>query len=239
LLWIAPRTDHRDGPWVIGVASDPTTLTSFLGDLHWHLDGVMLLTYLLIGTLGLFAVRGIGRAYERRLESEVRERTEAMESAHAQMLQRERLATIGQTASVLAHEMRNPLASIKLALSDVQDSDRLSEREHRRVELVSGEVGRLDNLLSQTLDYVRPIRLVSDPVLLEDVLTQVLHHEEPWLATHEVRIRSIEKSTVPLQRHAQAALWGGRATGRTRLNSHDNGGVTRSGTGGAVLLGSP
>jgi hypothetical protein len=76
------------------------------------------------------------------------------------------------------------------------------------VELVSGEVGRLDNLLSQTLDYVRPIRLASDPVLLEDVLTQVLHHEEPWLATHEVRIRSIEKSTVPLQRHAQAAPLG-------------------------------
>jgi signal transduction histidine kinase len=189
LLWIAPRTDDRDGPWVIGVASDPTTLTSFLGDLHWHLDGVMLLTYVLIGILGLFTVRGIGRAYERRLESQVRERTEALEAAHAQMLQRERLATIGQTASVLAHEMRNPLASIKLALSGAKGLDCLPERERRRVELVAGEVDRLENLLSQTLDYVRPIRLASDPVLLDDVLTQVLHQEEPSLARHEVRIR--------------------------------------------------
>jgi len=191
LLWIAPVNGGpaAEGTWRIGVASDPTTLASFLGDLHWHLDGVMLLTYLLIGILGLFSVRGIGRAYERRLESQVRERTLALESAHAQILRRERLATIGQTASVLAHEMRNPLSSIKLALSGVRGSGGLAERERHRVDLVLGEVDRLDNLLSQTLDYTRPIQLSTDPVILDDVVTQVLRHEEPLLSRRGVRIR--------------------------------------------------
>ncbi len=191
LLWIAlgKSSPAPEGASTIGVASDPTTLASFLGDLHWHLDGIMVLTYLLIGILGLFSVRGTGRAYERRLESQVRERTRALESAHAQILRRERLATIGQTASVLAHEMRNPLASIKLALSGVKGSDCLAERERRRVELVVGEVDRLDSLLSQTLDYARPIQLSSDPVVLDDLLTQVLHREEPLLSRREVCVR--------------------------------------------------
>jgi hypothetical protein len=48
LVWVAPLESGE--PWgatrLIGVASDRKTLTSFLGDLHWHLDGVLILTYL-------------------------------------------------------------------------------------------------------------------------------------------------------------------------------------------------
>jgi len=191
LVWLGPLTVRGapDGHWRLGVASDRKTLASFLGDLHWHLDGVLLLTYLLIGVLGHFSVRGIGRAYERRLESLVRERTRALESAHAQMLAKARLATIGQTASVLTHEIRNPLASIKLALSSVRAAAGLAGRERRRIELVLGEVDRLDGLLSATLDYVRPIRLSTRPVPLDALLTQVLHRQAPLLSERRVSIR--------------------------------------------------
>jgi signal transduction histidine kinase len=135
------------------------------------------------------SVRGIGRAYERRLELQVRERTRALEAAHAEMLRKARLATIGQTASVLAHEMRNPLASIKLALSGVKGSDGLDERARRRVELVAGEVDRLDGLLRDTLDHVRPVQLSHKPVKLEDLLTGLLRQEEPLLRRRGLRVR--------------------------------------------------
>jgi signal transduction histidine kinase len=103
-------------------------------------------------------MRSIGRTYERRPESRVRDRTQALEAAHEEMLSKARLATIGQTASVLTHEMRNPLASIKLALSGLRGSHNLEDRERRRVDLVLGEVDRLDGLLSETLGYVQPVK---------------------------------------------------------------------------------
>jgi signal transduction histidine kinase len=163
-------------------------MKEFLGDLHWHLDGVMLLTYVLIALLGYFSMRAIGRAYERRLETQVRERSLALEAAHEEVLRKARLATIGQTASVLTHEMRNPLASIKLALSGLKGVDTIPERERRRVGLVLGEVDRLDALLSETLDYVRPIKLSTKPVVLDRLLMQVIHRQRPLLDERRLRL---------------------------------------------------
>ena len=170
LIWLQEIPSRKSGAWVLGVGRDQKKLTDFMGDLHWHLDAVMLLTYVLITLLGYYAMRSIGRTYERRLESQVRERTQALKAAHQEVLAKTRLATIGQTASVLAHEMRNPLASIKLALSGLPGSQGLDERERRRVDLVLGEVDRLDGMLSETLDYVRPVKLSDTPVDLDQLI---------------------------------------------------------------------
>ncbi|RLJ20496.1 hypothetical protein DJ031_05595 [bacterium endosymbiont of Escarpia laminata] len=149
----------------------------------------MLLTYVLITLLGYYAMRRIGRTYERRLESQVRDRTQALEAAHEEVLLKTRLATIGQMASVLTHEMRNPLASIKLALSGLRGSASLEDREHRRVDLVLGEVDRLDGLLSETLDYVRPVRLSAKPVDMNRLLSKVLKQQEPLLGEKGILLK--------------------------------------------------
>jgi len=189
LIWLEAIPPTQMGGWVLGVGRDQRTLAEFMGDLHWHLDAVMLLTYVLITLLGYYAVRGIGRTYERRLESQVRDRTRELEAAHEEMLSKARLATIGQTASVLAHEMRNPLASIKLALSGLHGSCDLEDRERRRVDLVLGEVDRLDGLLSDTLEYVRPVKLSGTPVDFDRVLTSVLKQEEPLMEEKGIRLQ--------------------------------------------------
>jgi len=191
LIWLQAIPSPKSSAWVLGVGRDQKMLADFMGDLHWHLDAVMLLTYVLITLLGYYAMRSIGRTYERRLESQVKERTQALEAAHEEMLSKARLATIGQTASVLTHEMRNPLASIKLALSGLQGSQRLEDRERRRVDLVLGEVGRLDGLLSETLDYVRPVKRSDTPVDLDQLLTRVLKQEEPLMEEKEVRLERV------------------------------------------------
>lgn len=188
LIWLQEMPSAEKSAWVLGVGRDQKMLADFMGDLHWRLDVVMLLTYVLITLLGYYAMRSIGRTYERRLESQVRDRTQALEAAHEEMLSKAKLVTIGQTASVLTHEMRNPLASIKLALSGLQGSRNLDGRERRRVDLVLGEVDRLDGLLSQTLDYVRPVKFSSTPVDLDRLLTRVLKQEKPLMEEKGIRL---------------------------------------------------
>ncbi|MEA3274100.1 MAG: ATP-binding protein [Pseudomonadota bacterium] len=188
LIWLQAMPVTETDRWLLGVGRDQKTLTDFMGDLHWHLDAVMLSTYVLITLLGYYAMRSIGRAYERRLESQVLARTRELEAAHEEMLHKARLATIGQTASVLTHEMRNPLASIKLALSGLKGSGNLENRERRRVDLVLGEVDRLDALLSETLDYVRPVKLSANPVVMDALLSQVLKQQEPIMREKGIRL---------------------------------------------------
>lgn len=189
LIWLQEMESLEADRWVLGVAKDQKTLTHFMGDLHWHLDAVLLLTYVLITLLGYYSMRRIGRIYERRLESQVQERTRALEDAHKEVLLKTRLATIGQTASVLTHEMRNPLASIKFALSGLRGSASLEKRELRRVDLVLGEVDRLDALLSETLDYVRPVKLSAKPVDIDSLLTEVLEQQEPLMEQKRIHLK--------------------------------------------------
>ncbi len=194
LIWMeeVAEADGNGDKYYLGIASDQHKFNDFLWELHWHLDAVLLSTYILIGLMGVFAMRGIGRAYERRLEALVNKRTQELEAAHEDVLAKTRLATIGQTASVLAHEMRNPLASIKLALSGMSNRDTLQERTRRRVELVVGEVDRLDSLLSQTLDYARPVLFSDHPVRFDQLLTMVIEQQQPLLDQHRLRIRRVE-----------------------------------------------
>jgi signal transduction histidine kinase len=186
LIWMQEIEQPGQNRWVLGVANDQKMLTEFMGDLNLHMDAVLFLTYILITVFGYLAMRGIGRHYERSLETQVAERTRALETAHEDILLKTRLATIGQTASVLTHEMRNPLASIKLALSGLRGAD-IGDRELRRVELVLGEVDRLDLLLAETLDYVRPVRLSSTPVYLEQLLSKVIKQEQPLIEQRQIQ----------------------------------------------------
>ncbi len=188
LLLVEPVSGGT-GQWRLGVSSDFGRLLEFMEELHLHLDGVLLLTYGLIGLVGFLVLRRVGRSYEASLEAQVRRRTEALEAAHRRLLDQARLAAIGQTASVLAHEMRNPLASMKLALSGLARGASLEARERQRLELVLGEVDRLDRLLHDTLDYVRPVVPDETPVSLDLLLDQVLELEAPLVEQAGLRLR--------------------------------------------------
>ncbi|WP_456408001.1 sensor histidine kinase [Thiolapillus sp.] len=191
----APK--DSDVQWVLGVSSDLSELLALMEELHLHLDVVLLITYGLIGLLGFLVLRWVGRRYESSLEQQVAARTLELEQAHEKLLDQARLATIGQTASVLAHEMRNPLASIKLALSGVSRSEGLGDREKQRVELVVGEVDRLEAMLSQTLDYVRPVVRDEVAVALDDLLDKVLALEEGLLAEKNLKLTRVKCRQCP------------------------------------------
>ncbi|HHH39774.1 MAG TPA: GHKL domain-containing protein [Sedimenticola sp.] len=192
-----PRDPGSGGPWNVGVVTDLGQLATFLDDLHWHLDTVLIVTYGLIALLGFLALRRFGRLYERKLEKTVAERTGELKRAHQEILDKTRLATIGQTASVLAHEMRNPLASLKFALSGIADSNCLAGRERKRVDLVLGEVDRLEQMLSDTLDYVRPVRMSEEAATLDELIDRVLQLEQPVIDRKQLRLDRTRCSRCP------------------------------------------
>ena len=206
LIWLQEMEIPEPGRLVLGIGKDQKTLMDFMGELHWNLDSVLLLSYLLIALLGYYSIRSIGRIYERRLESRIRERTHELNAAHREVLNKTRLATIGQTASVLTHEMRNPLASIKLALSSLKSSVHFEEREIRRMDLVLGEVDRLDELLSETLDYVRPVNRSVDPVDMDELYTTVIKQQKPLMEEKGIRMHHTCCSDCPSMHVDQAQM---------------------------------
>jgi two-component system, NtrC family, sensor histidine kinase PilS len=68
----------------------------------------------------------------------------------------ERLADLGGVASGLAHELRNPLASMMGAVDLLKQDPAMSSENRRLMEIAMREAGRLDQLVSHFLDYARP-----------------------------------------------------------------------------------
>jgi len=188
---------NKEAEWVIGITTDLGQLSGFLKDLHWHLDGVLFITYGLIILLGFITVRSFGRQYEQKLEQTVNQRTDELKAANQEIVEKTRLATIGKTASILSHEMRNPLASLKFAISGFSQSECLSKRERRRVDMVIGEVDRLEQMLSETLNYTRPVQIQDQPMHLDSLLDRVLQLEEPLLKKHGLALNRIRCRDCP------------------------------------------
>jgi len=76
--------------------------------------------------------------------------------SQADMIRAERLASVGRLASGVAHEIRNPLTSIKLLL---QNASRLKSTESlsgENLQLILDEISRIEAAIQGLLDYSRP-----------------------------------------------------------------------------------
>ncbi|MCK6511681.1 ATP-binding protein [Myxococcota bacterium] len=74
-----------------------------------------------------------------------------------QVKERERLAALGEMSAGLAHEIRNPLGAIKGA-AQLLDPKNLDESDREMLSIILEEVDRLNSVVSQFLDYARPMR---------------------------------------------------------------------------------
>ena len=74
------------------------------------------------------------------------------------LVERARLAAIGQFVSGIAHEIRNPLATITLALDHLKSVD-LPPNSAKRIALAAAEGARLARLLDEMLFYAKPMKL--------------------------------------------------------------------------------
>lgn len=109
------------------------------------------------------------------LEQEVANRTKELRIAQARLVERERLAAIGEFAAMIVHEVRNPLTTIMMGLTYAKKqlsggaaSDRLS--------LSLCEADRLQQLLNEILLYAKPQILQLSKVKIGEFLRELLEH---------------------------------------------------------------
>jgi len=87
-----------------------------------------------------------------------------------------RLAAIGELSARIAHEVRNPLASISGSVQLIAESGSIPEADKKLLEIVIRETSRLDNMVTEFLQYARPLppnrswfllnRLITDQITL-------------------------------------------------------------------------
>jgi signal transduction histidine kinase len=87
---------------------------------------------------------------------------------------KDRLAALGQMAANLAHEIRNPLASIEVSSSLLKRRLPVDAGERELLDKIIAEVRRLNRTITSSLEFVKPVSLSLAPADLEGVLDDAL-----------------------------------------------------------------
>jgi len=83
--------------------------------------------------------------------------TESIARFQRESAERERLSALGRLSTVIAHEVRNPLMIIKASLRPLQREPVSAEDVRAAVVDINDEVGRLNRLVDDVLDFARPV----------------------------------------------------------------------------------
>lgn len=86
----------------------------------------------------------------------------------------DRLAAIGKLAAGMAHEIRNPLASISGSIEILKEEGRASSRHQQLMNIVLREINRLNSLIEDFLLFARPSLPVKEPIQLNAMVEEVL-----------------------------------------------------------------
>lgn len=86
-----------------------------------------------------------------------RDVTQRRRAEHAERSMLKALASLGESAAMLAHEIKNPVTAVNLALRAV--ADKLGADEHAVLADLGASLKRLERQLRQTLDFARPLEI--------------------------------------------------------------------------------
>jgi len=128
------------------------------------------------------------------LEIEIARRTEELRIAQKKLVEQERLAAIGEFASMIVHEIRNPVTTILMGLNYFKRTYH-SFKDQERVTLALEEANRLQNLLKEILLYAKPQILKLENLEINKFVQEMLMylHEMPEAQKRKLKFISASK----------------------------------------------
>ena len=168
---------------------------------------------ILLFSLLLLVFGGVGITFIYRMENRHLARMQEME---AKIHQSEKLSSLANLAAGVAHEIRNPLNAIGMAIQRLQrefapeQAEQQSEY-NRFTDVLRSEVGRVNQIIEQFLFFARPARLELQAVPVKDILKDLLLLCQEAAAQQRVTLEEeIEANLPPLMLDRQRmheALW--------------------------------
>ncbi|OGD39570.1 MAG: hypothetical protein A2V45_08480 [Candidatus Aminicenantes bacterium RBG_19FT_COMBO_58_17] len=78
-----------------------------------------------------------------------------MEDANLKLIQAEKLASIGRISASIAHEIRNPLTSVKLNIQKLMQNEHLDEEEKEHLSISQEGIGQIEKFIKELLNFTR------------------------------------------------------------------------------------
>lgn len=122
-----------------------------------------------------------------RLGSTLKEKMEYEKQMEGQLRHAERLVSLGRLVAGVAHEVRNPLATIRLRVQMCR-RDATEPKVKESCSIALEEIERLNGIVNRLLNFARPIQLELEPVDLRNLVRERVHTFEEFALSHHVQL---------------------------------------------------
>ena len=124
---------------------------------------------------------------------------DSLESIDTQLKVSERLAALGRITAGVAHEVKNPLNSMRLWLENLKESLSYDGdgSAQQAVQVLDKEIDRLDQVVKRFLDFTRPMEVRLEATQLANLLQEVLEIAKPQLEKSNILLAQLLPIDVP------------------------------------------
>ena len=154
-----------------------------------------LLTTVVMGAMVFWRQTLLGKELTRLLETS-RRSFDDLQTLQAQLIQSEKLASLGRLVGGAAHEINNPLTAM-LGYSDILAESSLPPQEQRLADRIAVQVRRTKTLVANLLTFARETPARMTPVDVNSVLRTAMRLIEPQLEEQHTALRLVLGSSLP------------------------------------------
>jgi signal transduction histidine kinase len=143
-------------------------------------------------------VTGLLVQKEQRARRDVEQKMIEMQAMEQQLVRAGRLQSLGELTAGLAHEIKNPLASLKAASAIVADEIPETSPRRKMVVILEKEIDRMAALLERFLSFARPGNLTLAEIKLSQAVEQAIALVKPQANVRRVMLQVEAPSRSPV-----------------------------------------
>ncbi len=113
---------------------------------------------------------------------------------HERLVKAERMSAVGETAAMLAHEVRNLLTSAKMLLQIDAEADNLTDSQKKHLNITVGSIQGMQQMIEELLAFAKPSPLKREMVNLDDLVDSTINQVEPIAEDYHVKLEILNQA---------------------------------------------
>lgn len=129
--------------------------------------------------------------------TEQRKMEEKLDARNQEIAKAQSLAALGQMAAMIAHDLRNPLSSVKMGLQILGKHKTEKDEGHELRKIGLEQVNHMERIISDLLSYARPSGLKPVWLDVRKVIENVILLSEKQIKEHKISLKVWHPSSLP------------------------------------------
>ena len=141
-------------------------------------------------------VRSVGDYFRTVMADAANTRT-ALAESRSRMWNAEKLAALGKLTASVAHEMRNPLSSMKMWLYSIRKTAGAEPTLDHKYQILADEINRLESIVRSVLEFSRPPSLQPQAHSIVQIIDKTMEIVRPWLDGKNIQVVQDHTAELP------------------------------------------